>query len=57
MVIFCYVFGVYCSSYKYWKNCFEKLDGRWVVLCSQVFELYGISYGFVGVRSIVIMVI
>lgn len=55
MVTLCHVFGVHRSSYKYWKNRPEKPDGRRAVLRSQVRELYGISHGSAGARSIATM--
>ncbi|EBS1758670.1 IS3 family transposase, partial [Salmonella enterica subsp. enterica serovar Oranienburg] len=55
VVTLCHVFGVHCSSYKYWKNRPEKPDGRRAVLRSQVRELHGISHGSAGARSIATM--
>ncbi|AVS50277.1 TPA: IS3 family transposase [Escherichia coli] len=55
VVTLCHVFGVHRSSYRYWKNRPEKPDGRRTVLRSQVLELYGISHGSAGARSIATM--
>lgn len=55
VVTHCHVFGVHRSSYRYWKNRPEKPDGRRTVLRSQVLELYGISHGSAGARSIATM--
>ena len=55
MITLCPVFGGHRSSYKHWKKCPEKPDGRRAVLRSQVLELYNISHGPAGARSIATM--
>ncbi|ENS3781169.1 IS3 family transposase [Salmonella enterica] len=55
VVTLCHVFGVHRSNYKYWEKSPEKPDGRRAVLRSQVLELYNISHGSAGARSIAIM--
>ncbi|HEJ7510045.1 TPA: IS3 family transposase [Klebsiella oxytoca] len=51
----CHVFGVHRSSYKYWKCRPDKPDRKHTELRSQVQELYNISHGSAGARSIAAM--
>ena len=55
MATLCHVFGVHRSSYKYWKCRPDKPDRKHTVLRSQVQELYNISHGSAGARSIAAM--
>ena len=49
------LFGVHRSSYKYWKCRPDKPDRKHTELRSQVQELYNISHGSTGARSIAAM--
>ncbi|MGL9751362.1 MAG: DDE-type integrase/transposase/recombinase [Symbiopectobacterium sp.] len=51
----CHVFRVHRSSYKYWKCRPDEPDRRRTELRSQIQELYNISHGSAGARSIAAM--